>query len=55
LFPRDAGRFSALAKQAGDARITAGIHFRSDINAGEKLGAQVGGVVWARASRPPSQ
>ena len=50
LFPRDAGRFSDLAMQAGEARIMAGIHFRSDINAGTKLGQQVGAVVWARAS-----
>jgi hypothetical protein len=28
LFPRDAGRFLALAEQAGESRITAGIHIR---------------------------
>jgi membrane-associated phospholipid phosphatase len=55
LFPRDAGRFSDLSKQAGEARIMAGIHFRSDIKAGETLGRQVGGVVWARASGNAAQ
>ena len=50
LFPRDAGRFSDLAAQAGEARIMAGIRLRSDIDARTKLGQQVGAVVWARAS-----
>jgi membrane-associated phospholipid phosphatase len=55
LFPRDAGRFNDLATQAGEARIMAGIHFRSDIDAGTQLGRQVGSVVWARASGTPSR
>jgi membrane-associated phospholipid phosphatase len=55
LFPGDAGRFTDLATQAGEARIMAGIHFRSDINAGTTLGQQVGEVVWARANATPSE
>ena len=55
LFPRDAGRFNDIAMQAGEARIMAGIHFRTDVNAGTTLGQQVGSVVWARASGTPSR
>jgi hypothetical protein len=50
LFPSDAGRFSDLAVQAGEARIMGGIHFRTDINVGTRLGQQVGEVVWTKAS-----
>jgi hypothetical protein len=49
LFPRDAKMLNGLAEQAGESRLWAGIHFRSDITAGLKLGRQVGQVVIDRA------
>jgi membrane-associated phospholipid phosphatase len=49
LFPRDAEYFGSLAQEAGEARIMAGIHYRSDCEAGLTMGRQVAEVVWARA------
>jgi membrane-associated phospholipid phosphatase len=48
LFPRDAEGFLALGKQAAEARIFAGIHYRSDINAGQAIGRAVAEQVMAR-------
>jgi membrane-associated phospholipid phosphatase len=47
-FPRDADYYRGLADQAGEARIMAGIHFRSDVNAGALIGQQVAAVVLDR-------
>ena len=47
LFPRDAEALLALGKQAAEARIFAGIHYRSDINAGQALGRAVAEQVMA--------
>lgn len=56
LFPRDAQTLHALADQAGESRIWAGIHFRSDVTAGLALGRAVAQKVIERAkgdgSRP---
>ena len=41
LFPRDASRFEALASEASESRLWAGIHFRSDLAAGRALGRRV--------------
>src|SRR4030095_3010110 len=41
LFPRDAEELRAMARQAAEARMWAGIHFRSDIIAGQKIGEGV--------------
>src|SRR5439155_2105616 len=49
LFPREAAAYNALADDVGEARIMAGIHFRSDIDSGVVIGRQVAGVVWSRA------
>lgn len=49
LFPRDAEAFLALGKQAAEARMWAGIHYRSDIEAGQALGRAVAEQVLARA------
>jgi membrane-associated phospholipid phosphatase len=49
LFPRDAETFLALGKQAAEARMWAGIHYRSDIEAGQALGRAVAEEVLARA------
>jgi hypothetical protein len=40
----------AIGKEAADARIYAGIHYRSDIDAGQALGRAVAEKVLARAS-----
>jgi hypothetical protein len=41
LFPRDAEPLRALAKQAADARMWAGIHYPSDVEAGRAIGDAV--------------
>jgi membrane-associated phospholipid phosphatase len=51
LLPRDRQRLLALAKEAGEARIWAGIHYRFDVEEGEALGRKVGDKVLARAFR----
>jgi hypothetical protein len=38
FFPQDAGFFTGQADQAGESRIAAGIHFRSDVVSGLDLG-----------------
>ncbi|HMB27037.1 MAG TPA: vanadium-dependent haloperoxidase [Blastocatellia bacterium] len=50
LFPRDAAYFTEQAQEAGTSRIWAGIHFRSDIEAGLGIGRAVGQKVieWAK-------
>ena len=49
LFPRDAAAFDALARQANESRIWAGIHYRSDTVAGRNLGLAVANKVIERA------
>ena len=49
LFPLNAEEVMALAKEAGEARIWGGIHFRSDVVAGEALAQDVAHAVLARA------
>jgi membrane-associated phospholipid phosphatase len=51
LFPVNAEEVRALAEQAGESRIWAGIHFRSDIEAGSKLGQDVAGAVIAHSAQ----
>ena len=41
LFPRDAAALAALAREAGESRIWAGIHFRSDVEGGRLVGERV--------------
>lgn len=50
LFPRDAAYFTKLADEESWSRMWAGIHFRSDIEAGRTLGQKVGEAViaWAQ-------
>ncbi|HZH07903.1 MAG TPA: vanadium-dependent haloperoxidase, partial [Lautropia sp.] len=45
LFPRDAATFQAMAREGSDSRLWAGIHYRSDIDAGIKIGEAVGRMV----------
>lgn len=49
LFPHDASRFEALASEASESRLWAGIHFRSDLVAGRALGRRVAERVIERA------
>jgi membrane-associated phospholipid phosphatase len=49
LFPRDAETLVASGKQAAEARIWAGIHYRIDIDVGQALGQQVAEHVLARS------
>jgi hypothetical protein len=48
-FPVNAEALIAAAREAGEARIWGGIHFRNDIVAGEALGQNVAQAVLARA------
>lgn len=41
LFPSAANGFDAVADEAGEARIWAGLHFRSDVDAGVTIGHEV--------------
>ncbi len=45
LFPRDAAQFAAEADQAAETRLWAGIHFRSDLEAGKQLGKTLAGMI----------
>ncbi len=49
LFPRDAEYFTRIADDESWSRLWAGIHFRSDIEAGRQLGRNVGHRVVAHA------
>jgi membrane-associated phospholipid phosphatase len=51
LFPRESARYLDWTKQYGESRIWAGIHFRSDLEAGWELGRRVGTAVVERARR----
>lgn len=50
LFPTAAPMVTALANEAGESRIWAGIHFRSDVDAGLALGEDVAEAVVAHAA-----
>lgn len=41
FFPRDAEQLLAMAAEAGESRIQAGLHYRFDVEAGESIGRQV--------------
>ena len=47
LFPEDDGRYWRMATDAALSRLYGGIHFRSDCDAGLRLGRQVGRLVIA--------
>src|SRR5205085_6041918 len=55
LFPRDAADLNASAAEAAESRIWAGIHYRSDTDAGLALGRAVAAVVIERAKTDGSQ
>jgi membrane-associated phospholipid phosphatase len=49
LFPRQAARYEGWAREFGESRLWAGIHFRSDIEAGFAIGRAVAQKVIERA------
>jgi membrane-associated phospholipid phosphatase len=49
LFPRETARYRSLVQEFGESRLWAGIHFRSDIEAGFAIGRNVGHKVIERA------
>ncbi len=49
LFPSEASSFMAMGQQAGESRIWAGIHYRSDLVAGYDLARKVAAAVIERA------
>ena len=51
FFPRDAARLRAWAEEAALSRLYGGIHFRSDNEAGLKLGRRIGRVALAKYER----
>ena len=51
MFPREAPRYLEWAKEFGESRIWAGIHFRSDVEAGWEIGRKVGALVIEHAKR----
>jgi membrane-associated phospholipid phosphatase len=55
LFPRDAVTLAALAEEANESRMWAGIHYRSDTVAGAALGRAVANKVIDRARKDGSQ
>jgi membrane-associated phospholipid phosphatase len=55
LFPRDAATLNAMADQAGESRIWAGIHFRSDVDAGLELGQKVARKIIEHAQSDSAQ
>lgn len=48
-FPNDRDRLLAIGKEAAEARIWAGIHYRYDIDAGQEIGRKVGERALERA------
>ncbi len=55
LFPSHAEEVRALAKEAGDSRIWAGIHYQIDLDAGNQLGKSVAQKFIAWANEDGSQ
>jgi membrane-associated phospholipid phosphatase len=55
LFPTDSTEVMALAQQATESRIWAGIHFRSDVEAGMAVGENVANEVITHAMGDGSQ
>jgi hypothetical protein len=49
LFPREANRYLGWAQEFGESRLWAGIHFRSDLEAGWEVGRHVGAAFIERA------
>ncbi|WP_158639170.1 phosphatase PAP2 family protein [Elioraea rosea] len=48
IFPEKAAAYAAMAREAGESRIAAGLQYRSDVEAGMTLGEAVGARAVAR-------
>ena len=48
LFPAEAARLAAMANEAGESRLYAGIHYRFDKNAGLRIARQVAALALSR-------
>jgi membrane-associated phospholipid phosphatase len=55
LFPRDAEFIRNIAMESSNSRIWAGIHYRSDLDAGFAMSKQVAGLIIERAKSDGSQ
>ena len=53
LFPADAAQLEAMADEAGESRLYAGIHYRFDKDAGLRIGQQVAALVLQRDHKDP--
>ena len=53
LFPREGARYAGWARDFGESRFWAGIHFKSDVEAGWEIGKRVGEAVVERARLDP--
>jgi membrane-associated phospholipid phosphatase len=51
LFPANAAQLDAMADEAGESRLYAGIHYRFDKNAGLRIGRQVAALALSRRPR----
>ena len=49
LFPGDAAALTALGRESGDSRVWAGIHYPSDVAAGQQIAERVAGRAVERA------
>lgn len=54
LFPDFADTMEARSTEAAESRIWAGIHYRSDVNAGLTIGRKVGDLIMERAAQDGS-
>lgn len=54
-FPHDREKLLAIGKEAAEARVWAGIHYRFDIDAGQDIGRKVGERTLSRAFAPRTQ
>ena len=48
LFPAEASQLVAMAEEAGESRLYAGIHYRFDKDAGLRIGRQVAALALSR-------
>ena len=55
VFPGDKDRLLALGKEAAEARVWAGIHYRFDIDVGQEIGRKVGERALQRAFQAASR
>jgi hypothetical protein len=55
LFPQETARYASWAKEFADSRLWAGIHFKSDLEAGDAIGRAVAGKVIERATTDGAQ